>query len=145
MPRLTKGASTPRQGIRQITNHHDCTTNPNKATFGSCIKREDDLLNSSGFNLMSYVYLLCFGQPIGNPNSRHGQATHYLGFTSKSLKQRLEQHRSGAGARITRAAVLDYGRELKLVRHWRNGTRTLERELKRRHNPKHYCPYCNNR
>ena len=91
---------------------------------------------------MSYVYLICFGKPIGNPNSRRGQACHYLGFTSNSLKKRLEQHKNGQGAKICRAAVFQYGRELKLVRHWRNGTRTLERELKRRHNPKYYCPYC---
>lgn len=92
---------------------------------------------------MSYVYLICFDEPIGNPASKHGIACHYLGFTSQSLKKRLKQHQSGTGAKITRAAVLDYGRELKLVRYWRNGSRALERELKRRHNPKHYCPYCN--
>lgn len=92
---------------------------------------------------MSYCYLICFGTPIGNTNSRHGQASHYLGFTSQSLKKRLEQHRSGAGAKIIRAAAKDYGRDLKLVRHWRNGTRALERELKRRHNPQHFCPLCN--
>lgn len=74
---------------------------------------------------MSYCYLICFGTPIGNPDSRHGQANHYLGFTSQSLKKRLEQHRSGAGAKITRAAAKDYGRDLKLVRNWRNGTRAL--------------------
>jgi len=92
---------------------------------------------------MSYIYLICFGKPIGNSNSKYGLATHYLGYTSTSLKQRLEQHKNGRGSKICRAAVFQYGRELKLVRYWRNGTRALERELKRRHNPKYYCPVCN--
>jgi putative endonuclease len=39
--------------------------------------------------------------------------------------------------------VLQYGRELHLVRHWRGGTRALERQLKRRHRPSYYCPICN--
>ncbi len=94
---------------------------------------------------MSYCYLICFGKPIGNSNSRHGQANHYLGYTSKSLKQRLDQHRSGTGAKITRAASVEYKRELKITRHWNNGTRALEKELKRRHCPRHYCPQCNPR
>lgn len=106
--------------------------------------KEDDPLSLVGqTNLMSYCYLLCFGTPIGNPSSKHGQACHYLGYTSKSLKKRLEQHCSGTGAKITRAAARDYGRELRLVRHWTHGTRSLERELKRRHNPRYYCPHCN--
>ena len=92
---------------------------------------------------MAYVYLLCFGQPIGNPISKHGQACHYLGYTAGTLKKRLQQHKSGTAAKITRAAALQYGRELKIVRHWTHGTRSLEHELKRRHNPRHYCPHCN--
>jgi len=92
---------------------------------------------------MSFCYLLCFGQPIGNTKCRRGSACHYLGYTSNSLKRRLEQHRNGHGAKICPCAVNDYGRELTLVRHWTGGTRALERELKRRHNPKFYCPNCN--
>ncbi len=92
---------------------------------------------------MSFCYLICFGEPIGNTKSRRGGACHYLGYTSQSLKKRLEQHKNGQGAKICRAAVSDYGRELRLVRHWRNGTRALEKELKRRHNSSFYCPRCN--
>ncbi|NHC35331.1 GIY-YIG nuclease family protein [Scytonema millei] len=85
---------------------------------------------------MSYIYLICFSASIGNSASKFGSARHYLGYTSTSLHQRLEQHRSGRGAKICRAAAIEYGRELNLVRYWRNGTRALERELKRRNNPK---------
>lgn len=91
---------------------------------------------------MGYVYLICFGTPIGNSASKYGSAGHYLGFTSTSLKQRLEQHKTGRGSKICRAVAIEYGRDLRLVRYWRNGTRALELELKRRHNPKYYCPVC---
>jgi len=40
---------------------------------------------------MSYCYLICFGKPIGNPKTRHGQAAHYLGYTSKSLYAEVAQ------------------------------------------------------
>jgi putative endonuclease len=92
---------------------------------------------------MGYCYLIHFDRPIGNVSNRQGMAQHYLGYTSKTLKKRLEQHQKGTGAKITRAAVLQYGRELQLVRYWKGGTRTLERELKRRHRPSYYCPICN--
>jgi putative endonuclease len=92
---------------------------------------------------MAYCYLLCFTNPIGNPNSRHGQACHYLGFTTGTLTKRLQQHKDGNGSKITKAAVCQYNRELKLVYYWRNGSRDLERELKRRHCPRFYCPFCN--
>lgn len=92
---------------------------------------------------MGYCYLIHFDQPIGNLVNPRGMARHYLGYTNQSLKKRLEQHRKGTGARLTRAAVLQYGRELQLVRHWTSGTRALERELKRRHRPSYYCPICN--
>ena len=91
---------------------------------------------------MSYCYLICFGRSIGNPASRHGQAGHYLGYTSKSMKQRLEQHRAGTGAKITKAAAKDYGCDLKIVRYWRNGSRAMEQQLKRRHSSVSYCPFC---
>jgi predicted GIY-YIG superfamily endonuclease len=71
---------------------------------------------------MSYCYLIHFNLPIGNIANRQGTAQHYLGYTSQSLKKRLEQHRQGTGAKITRAAVLQYGRELQLVRYWKGGT-----------------------
>ncbi|MBV9387690.1 MAG: hypothetical protein JOZ78_14815 [Chroococcidiopsidaceae cyanobacterium CP_BM_ER_R8_30] len=65
-----------------------------------------------------------------------------MGFTSGSIQRRLEQHRSGAGAKITRAAVKDYGVELKLARQWSKATRTLERQLKSNHNFRRICPIC---
>ncbi|WP_138500928.1 GIY-YIG nuclease family protein [Nostoc sp. PA-18-2419] len=91
---------------------------------------------------MSYVYLLHFSKPIGTQG--RGQAQHYLGYTGLSLKKRLSMHKAGTGAKICRAAIAS-GIELNLVRHWSNGTRSLERQLKRQHNSPRLCPVCNNR
>lgn len=89
---------------------------------------------------MSIVYLLHFLQPIGNLSNPRGQASHYLGFT-KSLKRRLADHRSGNGFAIM-AAVAKAGIGWEVTRTWSNGTRALERRLKRRHNAPKLCPIC---
>lgn len=51
------------------------------------------------------VYILRFKQPIGNPDKKHGMAQYYVGWAAgpKALKRRLQAHRLGYGARITRA------------------------------------------
>jgi len=54
---------------------------------------------------------------------------------------RLELHKAGKGARLTQVAVED-GIDLQLVRTW-NGSRTLERRLKRQKNSPRFCPICN--
>ena len=82
---------------------------------------------------MAYCYLLRFSKPLGNDNH---SAQFYLGYTSKSLKQRLAEHRNGDGAAITRYAVKQ-GIELELVAYWRDATRQLERCLKNYKN--HRC------
>lgn len=51
-----------------------------------------------------YVYIVCLDQPIGNLDSRYGQAKHYLGWTI-DLARRITLHISGRGAPIVRAAV----------------------------------------
>ena len=92
---------------------------------------------------MGYVYLLHFSQPIGNLKNPKGTAQHYLGYTSRSLKKRLEEHQKGVGAKITRAVVQDYKYKLQLVRHWSKCNRELEKQLKQRHNSVSLCPLCN--
>jgi putative endonuclease len=86
---------------------------------------------------MSYVYLIHFSLPLGNPLSSHGTAQHYLGYTSKRVRERLIDHVLGRGAKITRAASLS-GIALTVVRTWRPGTRSLERSLK---NQKHQIDF----
>lgn len=89
---------------------------------------------------MGRVYLIHFDQPIGNPGNPHGQAQHYLGYASKSLKSRIERHRSGNGARILQV-ISQLGIDWKVVRTW-SGNKALERKLKNYHNAPKLCPVC---
>ena len=70
-----------------------------------------------------------------------GYAQHYLGSTSRSLKQRLTEHAAGRGAKIT-AAFARQNIDFICVRTW-NGGRRVERYLKRRHAHARLCPLCN--
>ena len=79
------------------------------------------------------VYLLHFDRPL-----HHAQ--HYLGF-AKDVKGRLEVHRSGQGAKLTKA-VVEAGIDWQLVRLW-DGGRKVERQLKNQKNSPRLCPLCN--
>ncbi len=79
------------------------------------------------------VYLLHFSKSFHH-------ASHYLGWTSLPVEQRIEQHRSGHGARLLEV-VTAAGISFKVARTW-NGTRRLERTLKNHHNARRHCPLC---
>jgi predicted GIY-YIG superfamily endonuclease len=80
------------------------------------------------------VYLLHFDRPY-----RH--ARHYLGTTPGGhLTERLAQHASGQGARLTQV-VADAGIGWQLARTWPGG-RTRERQLKRQGGASRRCPLC---
>lgn len=85
------------------------------------------------------IYLLHFSAPLGNPQKPHGQAQHYVGW-ALDLAARLAEHRAGAGASITRAAV-ERGITFEVVRTWQ-GDRTLERKIKNRKMAPRLCPLC---
>jgi putative endonuclease len=87
-------------------------------------------------------YLLHFSEYLGTPDNPRGRAKHYLGSTDRSIDIRLQEHRSGRGAKITAAAVRK-GIELRLVRVWADGDREFEIWLKEAHNSPKYCPICN--
>lgn len=76
------------------------------------------------------IYILKFDRPLGSQNPR-GQARYYIGYCDDgNLDSRLEDHRTGAGAAITRACVRrGIGFELVLTLP---GDRTEERKLKNR-------------
>ncbi|MBA2243651.1 MAG: GIY-YIG nuclease family protein [Gemmatimonadetes bacterium] len=78
------------------------------------------------------VYLLHFAQPY-----RH--ARHYLGSTD-NLERRLQEHRSGAGARLLEV-ITEAGIDFTLARTW-SGGRALERQLKNRKEAPRLCPLC---
>jgi len=78
---------------------------------------------------MGKVYCLEFSDTLGNPRNRRGQAKYYLGFCEDgNVERRLEEHRKGQGASITRAAV-QRGMKLSVV-FTMPGDRKVERWLK---------------
>jgi predicted GIY-YIG superfamily endonuclease len=84
------------------------------------------------------VYLVCLDEKLGSSHPLGG-AGHYLGQT-QNLDQRIECHREGRGAKILAAAVAR-GIGFSVVRTW-DGGRDKERQLKRQHNPRKFCPRC---
>lgn len=86
---------------------------------------------------MGYCYLLHFERPISDKHT----CQHYLGYTSKQLRKRMEDHRSGRAARLTQVAK-ERGISFMCVRVWRDGTRGMERRLKNRKSGNDLCPVC---
>ena len=79
------------------------------------------------------IYILQFEQPLGNPAKSRGQARYYIGYCDDGkLEQRISEHRSGTGAKITRAAVRN-GIGFRVVITL-PGDRAEERRLKKRKN-----------
>lgn len=87
---------------------------------------------------MGYCYLLHFEQPIAP--GRH-TTQHYLGYTSKRLRDRIASHRKGQGARLTQVAK-ERGIGFICVRTWRGTNRSFERRLKNRKEGPALCPVC---
>ena len=79
------------------------------------------------------VYLLHFDAPF-----KH--AKHYVGWTEGPVENRLNDHRSGNGARLL-AVLKQAGIGFVLARTWA-GTRTLERAIKNSRHVPRYCPLC---
>jgi hypothetical protein len=78
------------------------------------------------------IHLLHLDPPLAH-------ARHDLG-SADDLEQRLREHASGQGARLT-AVALQRGITWRMVRTWR-GTRSDERRLKSRHTTPRLCPEC---
>lgn len=83
-----------------------------------------------------HVYLLHFSEPLGH-------AQHYLGQTTRSVEERVAEHRAGgrAAARICRQAVRA-GITLLLARVWVDAPRCEEQRLKNRGGFRRLCPVC---
>jgi predicted GIY-YIG superfamily endonuclease len=81
------------------------------------------------------VYLVHFTQPY-----RH--ARHYVGYT-KDLPSRLEEHRTGSGARLL-AAVAAAGIPFEVVWIWHHSSRSFERRVHQYKNTPKLCPICMN-
>lgn len=84
------------------------------------------------------VYLIHLDSPL-NPDR---PARHYLGW-ARDLEQRVQAHRAGVGARFL-AVAQERGIRWRVVRTW-EGSRDLERKLKRQKNTPRFCPICNSK
>lgn len=84
---------------------------------------------------MKTIYLLHFER-------RYRHAGHYTGSTT-CLHRRLEEHRSGTGARLMEV-VVSAGIGFELARTW-NGDRARERQLKKQGGASRHCPLCKQR
>lgn len=91
------------------------------------------------------IYLLHFTEPLGDPTRPRMSAAHYLGWAADgALEDRLAEHLSGRGAKITRAAHAR-GIALIVARTW-DGDRNEERRLKKTgHFADRLCVLCNPR
>lgn len=79
------------------------------------------------------IYILEFSRPLGDWSNPRGQARYYTGWCEDHrLNERLQEHQTGAGAAITRAAVRA-GVTLTLVATIPGATRADERRLKTRY------------
>lgn len=86
------------------------------------------------------VYLLHFEKKIGNADNPHGQALHYIGYTSGALNRRLLEHYHGTGAAIM-AHLAKNKIGFCVARTWPDGTRKLEKRLKHYKDvPSRRCP-----
>lgn len=81
-----------------------------------------------------------FGLPPHKVEDYEPHAQHYIGWTT-NLDGRLDDHRTGRGAAILRAAG-EAGIGWQVVRTWEGG-RDLENKLKARKNARAICPVCN--
>lgn len=81
------------------------------------------------------VYLLHFEQRLYH-------AGHYIG-SARDLERRLQQHRSGQGARLMQV-LQEEGIPWHVARTWEGGY-SLEKYLKRQKNGPRFCPICQGR
>ena len=89
--------------------------------------------------MVGTVYLLHF-EP-GLPITGTRVARHYLGWTEGTVDDRVQQHLTGRGSPLVRAAVAA-GSKVTVARTWTSVDRHFERELKRRHEAPRMCPRC---
>lgn len=93
-------------------------------------------VNDNAVNLdAGGLYSIHFSDKIS-----HSQ--HYLGFAESNIGQRIERHKRGQGARLTRVAA-EMGIEMTVARTWEGADRNFERHLKRRKYGPKLCPICN--
>jgi predicted GIY-YIG superfamily endonuclease len=84
-------------------------------------------------NVQGTVYVLHFDPP-------YKHAGHYVGWTEGDVAERLAVHLQGRGSPLIRAAVAA-GVDVQLAATY-EGTRYLERRMKRWHHTSRFCAIC---
>lgn len=93
-------------------------------------------------SVIGTTYLIHLVEPLGDPSRPRMSAKHYIGWTNGvSVERRLEEHRSGQGARIL-AAAARRGIGFHVVRTWPQTDRHFERRLKNNGHYDKWCPIC---
>lgn len=87
-------------------------------------------------NVQGTVYVLHF-----EPAYKHAQ--HYVGWTEGDVAERVAVHLRGRGSPLVRAAVAA-GVDMQLAATY-EGTRYLERRMKRWHHTSRFCAICRDR
>ena len=92
--------------------------------------------------LRPVCYLIHFETPYqSKTGGQTKKAQHYLGWTI-NLENRVKLHSTGKGARLL-AIVNAESIPWAVVRIWNEGSHSLEKKLKARHNHGSLCPICN--
>ena len=68
-------------------------------------------------------------------------ASHYIGYTTRKVRDRIAEHLAGRGSPLIRAA-LDAGHSVEVAHSWQCGTRLFERYLKNRKETTRWCRRC---
>ena len=91
--------------------------------------------------LRPVCYLIHFETPYqSKTGTQTKKAQHYLGWTI-NLDKRVKLHASGKGAKLL-AIVNAESIPWAVVRIWADGSYSLEKKLKARHNHAGLCPIC---
>lgn len=83
---------------------------------------------------MGQVYLLHFDKP-------YKHAHHYIGWAKKKAVDRIDEHRSGSGARLM-TVLKNNGIGFQIAKIWKDKQKAFERQLKNKGGAKRICPIC---
>lgn len=80
------------------------------------------------------VYILHIDPP-------YQHAKHYIGYTVRTVAERVDEHMAGRGSPLV-AAALAAGHKITVALKWVEGNRAWERYLKRKKGTPAFCPCC---
>jgi len=104
--------------------------------YASVEEAAHDVSIISGDTPGAVVYLLCFDTPVW------GTTRHYVGYTARPLQDRIKEHASGRGNKISKQAkARDIGFTISHIEVFKDRTEARKRELEIKRNS-HYDKLC---